>query len=69
MTRDPDRPMPARAMLVIRHYLDQLDVAQRIIRSLPDCLTPTAIDEIKLHLGAVLNDDEALAEFCELVDR
>lgn len=42
---------------------------RRIIRALPDCLTPTAVDEIKLHLGAVLNDDEALAEFCELVDR
>lgn len=40
---------------------------RRIIKSLPDCLTPAAVREVHMHLSVGLGDDEAAAEYAELV--
>ena len=40
---------------------------RRIVKALPGCLTPTAVTDIEHHLACEITDDEALAEFRELI--
>jgi hypothetical protein len=47
--------------------VDDPAVLRRIITALPDCLTPTAVQEVLLHLAAEMDDDQAATTYHALV--
>lgn len=60
-----DQPVPP--MLEHADWRAEALKCRRIIKALPHCLTPAAMREVHMHLSAGLGDDEAAAEYAELV--